>query len=515
MTPSNTATPTPSATRTPTPTYTHSPTETPTPSSSPTDTPLDTPTNSPTPTQTPTPTHTDTYTHTPSNTPTDSPTATPTNTHTATPTSSPTHTPPDTATATPSPTSTATPIPACSDGIDNDNDGLIDSADPGCSSPTDDNESDEPSLLAIAAECVLPLPEGKKIAYFSVNNTSGSAITVPLGVGSGTRNIFSPDGFRTSELTSFKAGITKGAVGARFTGDSITWTVRPPGGAMSATTADASTPLCAPLVPEANCQGYLPNGSLRVKFGYSNPNGFELTVPVGAGNSFSPGKADRAQPTIFFQGLVPASVDVTLESSSASVTWALGRATASSQQVPICSGECFEAPATSIKEALDAIAAELAATTKRAARALEAAAMKDAAERRQNRRAEHPHHKAPRASSKAPLQDITDARRATKVADEQLATARKLLIQVPEISINCPEAPKSCSRVDRGPIIETLRGLYAEAENATKRIRARTNFRLYSKTIRGDEMVKRAAALRKRGNKELSKLPRFAEACTK
>jgi large repetitive protein len=41
------------------------------------------------------------------------------------------------------PTSTAcVPNPQCSDGIDNDGDGLIDSADPGCSGPTDNDETD-------------------------------------------------------------------------------------------------------------------------------------------------------------------------------------------------------------------------------------------------------------------------------------------------------------------------------------------------------------------------------------
>ncbi len=38
-------------------------------------------------------------------------------------------------------------LPQCSDGIDNDGDGLIDLADPGCSDAMDDDESDDPSSL--------------------------------------------------------------------------------------------------------------------------------------------------------------------------------------------------------------------------------------------------------------------------------------------------------------------------------------------------------------------------------
>lgn len=159
-TPTNTATPTATttatATRTPTPTATATPTRTPTPTAT------ATPTRTPTPTATPVP-------PTPTSTPTPIPTSTPSPTPTATPTQ-----PPPTATPTLAPP-TPTPTPAgpvcvspsdcdgdgisnsdeliwgsdpndsgsqpehafwpgntCSDGADNDKDGLTDGADPGC-----------------------------------------------------------------------------------------------------------------------------------------------------------------------------------------------------------------------------------------------------------------------------------------------------------------------------------------------------------------------------------------------
>lgn len=95
-------------------------------SPTPTDTPTSPPdTNTPTPTDTPT-TRPDTATPTPTNTPTARP-----STETPTPTNTPTET------TTPSVTPTITPTAEvgnalCSDGIDNNLNGLIDCVDPSC-----------------------------------------------------------------------------------------------------------------------------------------------------------------------------------------------------------------------------------------------------------------------------------------------------------------------------------------------------------------------------------------------
>src|SRR6201996_3532442 len=64
--------------------------------------------------------------------------------------SSSTEAPPSTTSTTPSttttPPATTTPtVPQCSDGIDNDGDGLIDMEDPDCSSPNDNTEGPEVS----------------------------------------------------------------------------------------------------------------------------------------------------------------------------------------------------------------------------------------------------------------------------------------------------------------------------------------------------------------------------------
>ena len=87
-----------------------------------------TPTDTPTPTGTPTPTDTPTPTVTPTRTTTLTATITATPTHTLTPTST------ATATRTAAPFENAGGDQFCKDGIDNDNNGLTDCADPACGS---------------------------------------------------------------------------------------------------------------------------------------------------------------------------------------------------------------------------------------------------------------------------------------------------------------------------------------------------------------------------------------------
>ncbi len=141
-----TETPTHTATVTETPTHTATVTETPTHTATVTDTPTRTATVTETPTLTATvtdtPTHTATVTETPTHTATvtNTPTLTLTATETATLTPTLTQTPIGTPTVTPTQTPTRTPAPSedsggvqfCSDGIDNDNNGLTDCADPAC-----------------------------------------------------------------------------------------------------------------------------------------------------------------------------------------------------------------------------------------------------------------------------------------------------------------------------------------------------------------------------------------------
>ena len=86
--------------------------------------------------------------------------------------SSTTITTPSTTSTTPSTTSTA-PLPQCSDGIDNDGDGLIDMEDPDCTSPTDNSEAPEPSTS--------PSTTSTPTATSPSTSTSGSTEGEPVG----------------------------------------------------------------------------------------------------------------------------------------------------------------------------------------------------------------------------------------------------------------------------------------------------------------------------------------------
>jgi hypothetical protein len=91
--------------------------------------------------------------------------------------SSSTETPSSTTTTTPSttpttPSTTTTQVPQCSDGIDNDGDGLIDMEDPDCTSPSDETEGPEVSTspstqstgtTASPSTSASTLPEGEEI----------------------------------------------------------------------------------------------------------------------------------------------------------------------------------------------------------------------------------------------------------------------------------------------------------------------------------------------------------------
>ncbi|MDC0358168.1 PKD domain-containing protein [Oligoflexia bacterium] len=90
------------------------------------------------------------------------PTATPT------PFVSPTNTPVSTATPTSVPTTTPGTFPECSDGIDNDQDGLIDyPQDSGCSSKSDDDEIDPPGNVTLVAKIIVGEDDSfKNNSYF-------------------------------------------------------------------------------------------------------------------------------------------------------------------------------------------------------------------------------------------------------------------------------------------------------------------------------------------------------------
>jgi hypothetical protein len=373
----------------------------------------------------------------------------------------------------------ATPKSQCQDGLDNDGNNLVDLNDPGCTNAQDNNESGTPSIIAIATECILDNVDGSRTAYFSyVNPTSKDIVGgFDSAFDTGASGIHSP--------TAFKSGTCRGCASATFTGSSITWTVQGSGVGRASTTASTTSPKCSDVTPTFSCKGYKA-GKIRVKAGWSNPNSFSVYYPIGTLNNFTPGKADIGQPTELLAGTVPAAFDVVLDTGVSSTTWKLnGKSATSGSNTPVCSGECVDTPTGTITGNLNAIAQQLADTTRKAAKLLE---------------------------SIAP-QDAVDAARAREAAAGYVQTAQALTLQFPAVVKNCPEAPQFCSTVDRGPTIDGLKALYATARNTVKRVVSRAYFRKNSKTNRKDPLIKQALSLEKQGLDELAKLPRFATEC--
>jgi len=177
-------------------TYICVPTKTATPTKTPTDTPTDTPTVTDTPTDTPTVTDTPTDTPTVTDTPTDTPTVTDTPTDTPTVTDTPTDTPTVTDTPTDTPTVTDTPT------------------------ATSTSTATPPPAMGPIAECIeYNVEEGDYTAYFGYWNTSGTAVTIPIGA----ENRFYPSPMDRGQPTTFLLGHYPFAFSVRFDGNPLSW----------------------------------------------------------------------------------------------------------------------------------------------------------------------------------------------------------------------------------------------------------------------------------------------------
>ena len=58
----------------------------------------------------------------------------------------------------------------------------------------------------------------------------------------------------------------------------------------------------ADVTPILECVSTISGGGYSALFGYSNPNAFEVALPLGWANNFSPNPQDRGQPTTFKPG---------------------------------------------------------------------------------------------------------------------------------------------------------------------------------------------------------------------
>lgn len=82
------------------------------------------------------------------------------------------------------------------------------------------------------------------------------------------------------------------------------------------------------LHPVVNCVAPGGENELVAHFGYVNPLGTKLTIPVGSHNAFNPAPFDRGQPTSFVPGESDNVVSVSFHANRGPLHWKLGQARA-------------------------------------------------------------------------------------------------------------------------------------------------------------------------------------------
>lgn len=111
-------------------------------------------------------------------------------------------------------------------------------------------------------------------------------------------------------------------------------------GCTSAQDDDESNPILPKVTPIAECVDVNQDGTLVAHFGYQNDASSVVDVAVGAQNYFTPGAADRGQPTTFFTGRLSNVFTVPLGSTE-TVSWIVGDATTSAS---IATVRCQSSP---------------------------------------------------------------------------------------------------------------------------------------------------------------------------
>jgi hypothetical protein len=76
------------------------------------------------------------------------------------------------------------------------------------------------------------------------------------------------------------------------------------------------------VIPFFHC-GTGEDGSKLVRFGYENPNAFDVGIPLGDQNHFDPVPADRGQPVVFTPGKHENVILLKGTPSSSKLTWTL------------------------------------------------------------------------------------------------------------------------------------------------------------------------------------------------
>jgi hypothetical protein len=235
----------------------------------------------------------------------------------------------------------------CSDKIDNDGDGWIDfPEDTGCTSAEDNDESNPINPITPTVSCLFDNGDGSSTAFFGYENSSSQVVEIAAGTNDRVNiNAFSPGAANQGQPSSFKPGKSVAAFSVLvWNAEPVTWTTMVNGSAKNSVTAKKGVSKdCAPLIPILECVDQKSSSQFTARFGYDNQNGFEVPLPIGQYNKFSPGAQDRGQPNKFFSGVVKTAFMV--DFSGQDLTWQLAAQSATASEhskpcnpntVPVC-----------------------------------------------------------------------------------------------------------------------------------------------------------------------------------
>jgi hypothetical protein len=467
-------------------------------------------------------------------------------------------------------------LPACSDGWDNDGDGLVDRADPGCASDNDNSE------IAHDPNCLTPTGPSESVQCKNQIDDDKDGLIDMLDPG--CKNVDDDnEADDTTQCQNTKDDDADGLID-----------MKDPGCTTPQDNSEAGE--SALLSVGVECVTNNTDGSKTAYFSYNNTVGKDVTVKtdatLGTANEFVTTGMTIAPPTMFKAGASKGSVVATFKGES--LTWlvraeksAASRATASAAS-PACAPlapktECrgykngvltarlgyvnsnafelqfpigtlnqfspgaadrgqpnkffagtnksvFQVPLTTgtdilswtvngttvkIDSSLPVCEGECADTpTGNVSGQLDEVAQKlSGLMKRAASILGSAKATSERKVSAKTERNRTDAERAKKKADDYEALAKSLTIQFPQVVKTCPQAPQYCETVDRQYAIESLKGLYANQRNSIQRTIARAYFRNTGATKRGDSLVKEAQALEQQGLAALAKLPRFETQC--
>ena len=396
-------------------------------------------------------------------------------------------------TATATSTATATPTSGgggsntqCSDGIDNNANGLIDLADPGCNnSPSTPNENgaQTTSGVVVSLAGIYNNQDGTYTAYITYNNTTGAQVTLPAGVDSSTKNFFAPLPADRGQGSVFKVGLNTGAIRVTWNGTPIVYSVATAGAVPSILNLSASsTPVLQLVEPLGECLVTSSGASYTATMGYNNPNQIEISLPIGSRNFFTPGNQDRGQPTQFFKGLNKGAFVV---EGTGLLEWKLpGKSAKVDSSTSSCG--CPSTAGADIRSELNATALALNKLAQQSVSLLES------------------------LGTEAGDKSAADAE---KRATSNLQVIQSLTVGIPNVIVSCPVTPPGCVRVDNQPTIDGIQEQYNLSVHIIKRATARANFLKLGKTVRNDPLVVKAKNLEKVGTAALKQYPRFSTSC--